>query len=72
MLNTQRDEFTPITPETKERLLSVQRIKEENHRDVCLGLPQGNPAVIFAVCVSVPLVMYGQIEKRSVTQRAEE
>lgn len=26
-------------------------------------------AVIFAVCVSVPLVMYGQMEKRSVTQR---
>ncbi len=30
LMTTQRDEFTPITPETKERLLSVQGVQKEN------------------------------------------
>lgn len=29
-------------------------------------------AAVFIICVSVPLVLYGQMEKRSVTRRTAE
>ncbi len=90
LMTTQRDEFTPITQETKERLLSVQGVQKENTVLVkgayiyldglavieCVGMSGGQIkwmlAAVAVVCVSVPLVMYGQMEKRSVTRRTVE